>query len=112
MLNKKQKIAADIYIETGNRELALEKAGYNKKSAYIFDNDKMQEYISKKKEDKNNPTGEIISYLTKVMRGEEADATATQRIKAAEMLSKHYGLDKEKQKEDKTVPVVIYDDIK
>ena len=111
MLNNKQKMAADIYIETGDKALALKKAGYKQTSEYIFNNDEMNKYINRVKEDKINPTNEIISYLTKVMRGEEADATATQRIKAAEMLSKHYGLDKERKKEETALPVVIYDDI-
>lgn len=116
MLNKKQKIAANYYIKTKNKYESLLKAGYSEKYAnkcdLFFEKEKIKEYIRKEEtSQKPDPTNEIISYLTKVMRGEETDATATQRIKAAEMLSKHYGLDKEKQKEDKVIPVIIYDDI-
>lgn len=114
-LNEKQEKALAIFNETGDSEKALTEAGYNKR--YIKSGKSFLDNIAVK--DEENPSalsavnamGDILNYLTRVMKGEEVDATATQRLKAAEMLSKHYGLDKEKLQENGTLPVVVHDDI-
>lgn len=115
MLNDKQKSAVDYYIKYKNKYEALINAGYSEgyasKYDAFFEKEDIKEYIKSNEKSSPDPTLEIIDYLTRVMQGAEADASATQRIKAAEMLSKHYGLDKEKTKENATVPVVIVDDI-
>lgn len=115
MLNEKQKKAADYFMEIKDEKEALIRAGYGKdtvkKYKAFFEKPQIVEYINKKLNEIPSPSDEIISYLTKVLRGEETDATASQRIKAAEMLSKHYGLDKIKEPDKDNKPIVIYDNI-
>lgn len=53
---------------------------------------------------------EVLSFVTKVLRGEEADCKMTDRLKAADMLGKRYRLFAESD-EPEAERVVIVDDI-
>ncbi|MDO4300363.1 MAG: terminase small subunit [Clostridia bacterium] len=118
-MNTRQKAAADYYLETGDGYTALIKAGYSKGYAknYItfFKKQSIQKYLSKilesEKTNKDTPLlNEIVDYLTGVMRGED-DSSSSQRMKAAELLYKLHGLNKENSAEANDSPVVICDNI-
>ena len=124
-MNDRQKNAADIFIETGDGRQALKDAGYSddyaKKYKSFFEKEDVQAYIKEKirpavtdEETPDSPSEEIIDYLKRVMRGEE-DTNSTQRMKAAEILCRHYGINKENKTEDDEEeiprPVVICDDV-
>ncbi len=124
-MNDRQKNAADIFIETGDGRQALKDAGYSddyaKKYKSFFEKEDVQAYIREKissavkDETENSPSVEIIEYLKRVMRGDE-DTNPTQRMKAAEILCRHYGINKENKTEDDEEeiprPVVICDDVR
>ena len=125
-MNERQKKAADIFINTGDGKQALKEAGYSdcyvKKYRTFFEKEDIQAYINDKitpdvSEDKEceDPYEEIISYLKKVMRGEE-DSNPTQRMKAAEILCRHYGINKENKSDAEETeipfPIVIHDDVR
>lgn len=122
-MNDRQKKATDIFLCTGDGKGALIEAGYSEKFAKryesFFEKEEMQSYIKERISpvvvEADSPSDEIIEYLKKVMRGEE-DTNPTQRMKAAEILCRHYGLNKENKDdasdEDIQRPVVIYEDIR
>ncbi len=125
-MNNRQKKAADIFIVTGDGRQALKKAGYSddyaKKYKAFFEKEDVQAYIKGKirpivtDEEENSPSEEIIEYLKRVMRGDE-DTNPTQRMKAAEILCRHYGINKENKTEngeeaEMPRPVVICDDVR
>ncbi len=131
-MNEKQKKFCDEYLIDLNKTAAAIRAGYSKKSACdtgarILKIPQAREYINKKL---NKITGkktaqaeEVLEYLTAVMRGEkwgkanipkgenlpaEKDGAITvrDRMKAAELLGKLYGVFSEKNGEE-IIPVVI-----
>ena len=135
-LNERQKRAADYFIELGNKTQALLKAGYKK--GYLgkfFENEDVKEYIEERlkllDEERIASAREVMRYLTSVMRGEqkeevvvveggdngscarniEKDISAKDRLKAAELLGKRFGIYTEKVKVDGGVSVVFKDDI-
>ncbi len=140
-LSERQKRAADFFIELGNKSQALIKAGYSKKTAYgastrFFDNEKVKEYVEERlkllDEERIASAREVMRYLTSVMRGEEKEQViviegegdgvtsarnvdkaipAKDRIKAAELLGKRFGIYTDKVKVDSGVSVVIKDDL-
>lgn len=136
-LTEKQKKFCDYYIETGNATKAAIQAGYKEKAAYKTGSENLKKaqikaYIDKMLSSKDKKRiasqDEILSYLTSVMRGESiADVVVVEglgegiskaksfsknpdekeRLKAAEMLAKRYGLDKpiDVETEDKGVEI-------
>lgn len=121
-LTEKQKIFCDEYIISLNATQAAIKAGYAEKTAYAIGAEnlkkpKIQSYISERMEQKESSLiatqDEVLQYLTSVLRG-ESQTTDTllvgigdgyqevqevkkkpsekDRLKAAELLGKRYGL--------------------
>lgn len=120
-LTPKQKAFADYYIETGNATIAYKKAGYSVKSdnaaavegSKLLRNPKVKKYIEERMkalESKRIASQEeILKFLTSVMRGEvteeipigkgegwfeleEKTPSIKDRVKAAELLGKRYGI--------------------
>lgn len=136
-INEKQKRAIDYFIQSGNKTQALIKAGYSKNYAKgnaikLFENESVKEYLNSRLEEihsKNTADArEVMEYLTAVMRGEsKAEIVVVEgtgegcskavkvnkspdekeKLKAAELLGKRFGLFKEKVEVDGDIPVVI-----
>ena len=132
-MTEKQKRFCDEYLVDCNATQAAIRAGYPKKTAYAIglNNLKKQElkaYIDKQLEQLHNKniadSQEVLKYLTSVMRGEhkeqtmqlvgdgiqkiaDIDVSAKERLKAAELIGKRYGLFKDNIDVGVTVPVVI-----
>ena len=121
-LTLKQRKFCDEYIISGNTEQAAIKAGYSKSYARgnahkLIANVSMKSYIDARLSEiaskKIAQQEEVLQYLTSIMRGEETEQTlrglgegeqmiddievsAKDRIKAAELLGKRYGMWTEK----------------
>ncbi|HIT90567.1 MAG TPA: terminase small subunit [Candidatus Merdenecus merdavium] len=132
----KQKKFADEYIISGNATKAAIEAGYSKKYANtnaskLLQNTTIKEYVNKRLKELEDKAiakqDEVLKYLTSVMRGEqqeqtlrgqgdgfqvidEIDVSAKDRIKAAELIGKRYGIWTDKV-ELQSENVVIIDDI-
>lgn len=139
-MNEKQKLFADEYIKTLNGRESYKRAYKNCKSDNAIDvnaskllrNTKVKAYIDKRlseiKSHNIAEAEEVLSYLTKVMRGQtveevvmvegigngESQAVKIEkipsekdRIKAAELLGKRYRLFTEKQEITGSVQVVF-----
>ena len=121
-LTAKQKIFCDEYIIRHNATQAAIKAGYAQKTAYAIGAEnlrkpKIQDYISERMKQKESSLiatqDEVLQYLTSVLRGEsqtidtvlvgigegcqevqevEKKPSEKDRLKAAELLGKRYGL--------------------
>lgn len=121
-LTAKQKIFCDEYIISLNATQAAIKAGYAEKTAYAIGAEnlkkpKIQSYISERMKQKESSLiatqDEVLQYLTSVLRGEsrttdivlvgmgdgyqevqevEKKPSEKDRLKAAELLGKRYGL--------------------
>lgn len=121
-LTEKQKIFCDEYIISLNATQAAIKAGYAEKTAYAIGAEnlkkpKIQSYISERMKQKESSLiatqDEVLQYLTSVLRGEsqtidtvlvgmgdgyqevqevEKKPSEKDRLKAAELLGKRYGL--------------------
>ena len=101
-LTQKQKAFADYYIETGNATEAAKKAGYSEKylnthASKMLRNATISAYIAERvrpTEEKRIATGdEVMTFYTKVMRGEIKDAfdlppSLQDRLNAAKELAK------------------------
>ncbi|MDY3922731.1 MAG: terminase small subunit [Ezakiella sp.] len=136
-LTIKQKNFADEYIISGNASAAARKAGYspkyiNSNVQKLLQNTAVKMYIGERmreiQQKKIANQEEVLQYLTRIIRGEERDETlisdgseigqritkigvsARDRIKAAELLGKRYGLWTDKL-EIEAETVVIRDDI-
>lgn len=133
-LTVKQRKFADGLIAGGNATQAAIDAGYSKKYARqnankLLQNTTISEYLKQRQDEltKKKIAGrtEILQYLSGVMRGEETESVATakgiysdvevgakDRVKAAELLGKHFAMWTEKRDITATVgPVQITDDI-
>ena len=140
-LTIKQQRFADEYIISGNATKAAIKAGYSEKTANRIATENLSKPVIKtyidarlaELEDKAiAKQDEVLKYLTSVMRGEslseivviegEGDGVSTarrmekapeekDRIKAAELLGKRYGLFKDKVDITGEVRTVVVDDI-
>lgn len=141
-INEKQKKAVDYFIELGNKTQALLKAGYSINYAKgnaikLFENESVKEYLNEQlakiSSERTADAKEVMEYLTAVMRGEstaeivvvegQGDGVTNavrvrknpdekERLKAAELLGKRFGLFKEKvELEAETKGVVIIDDV-
>lgn len=135
-LTVKQKKFADEYIISGNATEAYKLAGYkatndNVASANgikLLENHKVKAYIGERMKELEDKAiakqEEVLEYLTSVMRGEQQeemligqghgeqsitniDVSAKDRIKAAELLGKRYGIWTEKQDITVDVPVLF-----
>lgn len=140
-LNYRQKLFCDEYLIDLNATQAAIRAGYKEKYAHtnankLLQNTTIQEYIQKRLDEKEDELiakqDEVLKYLTSVLRGKskasivvvestgdyESRAREIQkgpdekeRLKAAELLGKRYGLYTEKVDVRKDAKVVIVDDL-
>lgn len=140
-LTEKQKRFCDEYLIDLNATQAAIRAGYSKKTANRTGPENLSKpvikaYIDERMAQKEKQLiadqDEILKYLTSVVRGEnlseivvvegEGDGRSSARrmdkapderekLKAAELLGKRYGLFKDNINMTGTVPVVIVDDV-
>jgi phage terminase small subunit len=136
-LTEKQKRFADYFIETGNASEAAKLAGYSKKTAHDIGHENLQkphirEYIDVRIAEKDAKRiakqDEVLEFLTGVLRGKEQeqfplglgmgeqklvkkDLNGSDRIKAAELLGKRYGMWVDRQQLEGALGVQIIDDI-
>lgn len=101
-LTPKQQAFADYYLELGNATEAAKKAGYSEQTAYSIGNENLKKpeisaYIDQRLEEINSKRiatiDEVMSFYTKVMRGEEKDqfgldVSVADRLKAGQELIK------------------------
>ena len=132
-MNEKEKKFCDEYLTDFNKTAAAVRAGYSKTYAWeaaarILKMPQAKEYINKKlnsiSSKKTAQAEEVLEYLTAVMRGEkwgkasiptgenlpaEKDGAITvrDRMKAAELLGRLYGVFSEKGGSEEIIPVVI-----
>ena len=135
-LTLKQQRFADEYIISGNATQAAILAGYSKKTARSIGQENLtkpdiKKYIDERLEElessKIAKQEEVLRYLTSLMRGEETEQTlrglgegeqiiddievsAKDRIKAAELLGKRYGMWTEKiEQTNRNIEIVVGD---
>lgn len=136
-MTKKQVRFCEEYLIDCNASQAAIRAGYSKKNARRIANQLMQnkevhdritETLDKLSEEKLASAKEILEYLTSVLRGQseseivviQSDSEGnkkavkvmkhpdeSERLKAAELLAKRYGLLSEKFSLEGTLPVII-----
>lgn len=135
-LTKKQRKFADEYLIDCNGTQAAIRAGYspktaNEQAAKLMANKKISTYISNKLDEMSSErladAQEVLEYLTSVMRGEYTEqvlrldgngvqvvdyiqVSARERLKAAELIGKRYGMFKDNVNVD-LEPVVIVNDL-
>ena len=139
-LTPKQRKFCDEYLISGNATDAAKKAGYSEKTAYSIGEEnlkkpELREYIDAKLEqissEKTATAEEVMHYLTSVMRGESVSEIVVvegvgdgcsearsmnkapdekERLKAAELIGKRYGLFTDKVGLEGAVPVIITGD--
>ena len=136
-LTERQRRFCEEYLIDGNASQAAIRAGYSKRSATVVSttlmkNPQVQAYLKKLLDELHSAkvadAQEVLEYLTSVMRGEQSEQTlqligdgmqditsidvaAKDRLKAAELLGKRYGIFKEKVGVTMDA-VVIVDDLK
>ena len=135
-LNQRQKKFCDEYLIYCNATQAAIRAGYSPKTAKqigqrMLTNVDLKDYIDAQLErihnEKTADAQEVMEYLTSVMRGEhteqvlklagdgvqtvtDIDVSAKERLKAAELIGKRYGLFTDKVDVGGTIPVIIMGD--
>ena len=137
-MNERQKLFADEYLIDLNAEAAAIRAGYSKAyargNAYkLIANSGIKAYIEQRMSEKVSTLiatqDEVLRYLTSVMRGESKSSVLArsydgsedviekgpdekERLKAAELLGKRYGLyvDNSKLKAEIAVPIFVGED--
>lgn len=136
-MNAKQKRFCDEYLIDCNATQAAVRAGYSKKTAKVtgaklLTNANLKIYIEEQLEKMHNEktadAQEVLEYLTAVMRGQhteqtlqligegvqkiaDIDVSAKERLKAAELIGKRYGMFKENVNVDGISQVVIVNDL-
>lgn len=140
-LTKKQRRFADEYLIDTNATQAAIRAGYSEKTAYsqgqrLLKKVELKSYIDEQIELIHNENiadaQEVMIYLTSVLRGtSESEIVVTENIgdfmsearrmkklpdereklKAAEMIGKRYGIFKENLNVEGAIPIVIVDDL-
>lgn len=136
-MNAKQKRFCDEYLIDCNATQAAIRAGYSKKTAKVtgaklLTNANLKIYIEEQLEKMHNEktadAQEVLEYLTAVMRGQhteqtlqligegvqkitDIDVSAKERLKAAELIGKRYGMFKENVNVDGVAQVVIVNDL-
>lgn len=136
-MTAKQQRFCDEYLIDLNATQAAIRAGYSEKTAGAIGNEnlkkpKIKEYIDERMEEKEKALiadqDEILKYLTSVLRGEtksteivvegagegfsmartiQKEPSEKDRLKAAELLGKRYGLYTDKVDVNGAIPVVI-----
>lgn len=132
-MNARQKRFCDEYLIDCNAKQAAIRAGYSKKTAYSIGNENLNKpelkaYIENELEKihsaKIADVTEVMEYLSSVMRGEQKeqvlklvgdgvqeiediDVAAKERIKAAELIGKRYGMFKDNLDVGGAIPIVI-----
>ena len=135
MTSRQQKFC-DEYLISGNATDAAIKAGYSRKTAKQTGSENLakpdlrayiDEQLAKIHSAKIADAEEVMKYLTSVMRGEhteqvlklvgegvqtvtDIDVSAKERLKAAELIGKRYGLFTDKVGLEGAVPVIITGD--
>lgn len=135
-MNARQKRFCDEYLIDCNATQAAIRAGYSPKTAKQIGQENLtkpdlKSYIDEQLErihnEKTADAQEVLEYLTSVMRGEhteqvlkligegvqtitDIDVSAKERLKAAEMIGKRYGMFKDNVNVD-LEPVVIVNDL-
>lgn len=140
-LTVKQKAFADYYIKLGNATEAAKRAGYSNKTAGVIGDENLKkpyikayidERLKKIEDERIADAAEVLKYLTSVLRGESESEIVVvegtgdgcsearhlsktpdekERLKAAELLAKRYGILTENYNIRDVTPVVIKDDI-
>ncbi|MCM1234893.1 MAG: terminase small subunit [Ruminococcus flavefaciens] len=136
-LTPRQQKFCDEYLISGNATDAAIKAGYSPKTAKNIGSENLAKpdlkaYIEAQlaalHSEKIADATEVLEYLTSVMRGEhkeeiplmcgdgmqtlaDKEVGAKERLKAAELIGKRFGLFTDRVGIDGAVPVVIRDDI-
>lgn len=127
-LNDRQKRFADEYLIDCNARKAAERAGYSPTSGKtLMRNPKIRRYISEQlrliHNDNTADAQEVLEFLSAVMRGEEkepvvlrvngeqevemVELAARERIKAAELIGKRFGMFSESKEQAAAEPVII-----
>lgn len=132
-MNAKQKRFCDEYLIDCNATQAAIRAGYSPKTAYSIGVENLKKpelktYIDEQLErihnEKTADAQEVLEYLTAVMRGQhreqtlqlvgdgvqtitDIDVSAKERLKAAELIGKRYGMFKYNLDVGGSIPVVI-----
>lgn len=132
-MTPRQQKFCDEYLISGNATEAAIKAGYSRKTAKQTGSENLSkpdlrayidEQLAKIHSAKIADAEEVMKYLTSVMRGEhteqvlklvgegvqtvtDIDVSAKERLKAAELIGKRYGLFTEKVGLEGAVPVII-----
>jgi phage terminase small subunit len=135
-LTPRQQKFCDEYLISGNATEAAIKAGYSRKTAKQTGSENLakpnlrayiDEQLAKIHSAKIADAEEVMKYLTSVMRGEhteqvlklvgegvqtvtDIDVSAKERLKAAELIGKRYGLFTDKVGLEGAVPVIITGD--
>lgn len=135
-MTPRQRKFCDEYLISGNATDAAIKAGYSPKTAKQTGSENLakpdlrayiDEQLSKIHSAKIADAEEVMKYLTSVMRGEhteqvlklvgegvqtvtDIDVSAKERLKAAELIGKRYGLFTDKVGLEGAVPVIITGD--
>ena len=135
-MTPKQKRFCDEYLIDTNATQAAIRAGYSEKTAYsigqrLLKDVEVSAYIAERAEAINNKTiadaTEVMQYLTSVLRGEskssvlslcgngyqeivEKNPDEKEKLKAAELIGKRYGLFTDKVGIEGVIPVVIAGD--
>ena len=136
-MTPRQRKFCDEYLISGNATDAAIKAGYSPKTAKQTGSENLakpdlkayiETELNKIHSAKIADAEEVMKYLTSVMRGEhteqvlklagdgfqtitDIDVSAKDRLKAAELVGKRYGLFTEKVGLEGAVPVVIQNDL-
>jgi len=140
-LTRKQQRFADEYLLDANATQAAIRAGYSEKTAYsqgqrLLKNVEVKKYIEEQLERIHNEkiadAQEVMMYLTSVLRGESLSEIVVvegtgdgcsyarrmmklpderERLKAAELIGKRYGMFTDKVNVEGAIPVVIIDDL-
>jgi len=140
-ITRKQKRFADEYLIDLNATQAAVRAGYSEKTAYsqgqrMLKNVEVKKYIDERLEQMDSEMiagqDEVLKYLTSVLRGEsrtegivvvrtaggnskirtvEKKPSEKDKLKAAELLGKRYGMFTEKLEVEGDIGVTIVDDI-
>lgn len=132
-MTPRQKKFCDEYLISGNATDAAIKAGYSPKTAKVIASENLtkpdlkayiDEQLAQLHSEKIADAEEVLKYLTSVMRGEHTEEVpllcgdgmqtltpkevgAKERIKAAELIGKRFGLFTDKLGIDGVIPVVI-----
>lgn len=132
-LTTKQAQFVSEYVKDWNIATAAKRMGLKPTAAYQYlSREPVQKRLEQLKEELNRTTiataEEVAEYLTSVLRGEETEPVmkgvgagkqteiqqqvkAKDRLKAAELLGKHYSMFTDKVEMSGSIPVVIVDDL-